>query len=293
MGFNKKEERIMPIHPIHNTDNRNQNNIMAASAGICTGTAGAIAGYNFAPRAAKNMEELLTSNQDVFCRTIDNMQNANSIDAFAKSWSLIPARASLDSLEIRINNAFPGDKISANDFKSQLNAQQIKVKDASKKIDDFLTDIAKKKGTNISLEQYYNELKKRDFLPENLINMAKESIVDTIGEEAFKAPNPINDDTIDILKSCKEIALNISNKELELYKNLARVEKNGVLLKKDMLESANKDIKPIIDEMLSGTPFEDIKKFIPKTGRTKWAVITGVASAFVAAACVKIFGNKE
>ena len=49
----------MPVNAISQSDNRKQNNIMAASAGIIAGTGGAIGGYSFAPRAVKNMDELL------------------------------------------------------------------------------------------------------------------------------------------------------------------------------------------------------------------------------------------
>ena len=144
----------------------------------------------------------------------------------------------------------------------------------------------------MSLEEYYKELVKKDILPENIIKIAKESIVNIIGEDGYKAPNPIGDNTIDMFKATKDIALNISNQEIKLYKNLAKVEKNGVLLKKDMLKSAQKDIKPIIDSMLTNVTFNDVKRFIPKVAQAKWALITGGASAFIAAAGVKLFGQK-
>lgn len=283
----------MAIYPIQPNDNRTQNNIMAISTGICAGTAGAIAGSTYAPRAAKNLDELLNANSDVFFKTIDNMQNTKSLDAVSKSWGLIPARAVLDNLEVRINNAFPGDKISSTDFKQQLIKQEKDAKNANKKIDTFINYLTNKKGQNISLEEYFNEIKKRDILPENIINIVKKDIVEAIGEDGYKAPNPINDTTIDMFKSSRDIAINVTNKELELYKNLAKVEKNGFLHKKDMLESAKKEIKPVIDNMLQDFSFDSVKKFVPQTGKTKWALITGGAAALISAACVKLFGNKN
>lgn len=283
----------MAIYPIQPKDNRTQNNIMAISTGICAGTAGAIAGSTYAPRAAKNLDELLNANSDVFFKTIDNMQNTKSLDAVSKSWGLIPARAVLDNLEVRINNAFPGDKISSTDFKQQLIKQEKDAKNANKKIDTFINYLTNKKGKNISLEEYFNEIKKRDILPENIINIVKKDIVEAIGEDGYKAPNPINDTTIDMFKSSRDIAINVTNKELELYKNLAKVEKNGFLHKKDMLESAKKEIKPVIDNMLQDFSFDSVKKFVPQTGKTKWALITGGAAALISAACVKLFGNKN
>lgn len=283
----------MHIYPVQNKDNRAQNNIMAISTGICAGTGGAIAGSTYAPRAAKNLDELLNANSDVFYKTIDNMQNAKSLDAVAKSWGLIPARAVLDNLEVRINNAFPGDKISSTDFKQQLIKQEKDAKNANKKIDAFINYLTNKKGQNISLEEYFNEIKKRDILPENIINIVKKDIVEAIGEDGYKAPNPINDTTIDMFKSSRDIAVNVTNKELELYKNLAKIEKNGFLHKKDMLESAKKEIKPVIDNMLHDFSFDSVKKFVPQTGKTKWALITGGAAAIISAACVKLFGNKN
>lgn len=283
----------MAIYPIQPKDNRTQNNIMAISTGICAGTAGAIVGSTYAPRAAKNLDELLNANSDVFFKTIDNMQNTKSLDAVSKSWGLIPARAVLDNLEVRINNAFPGDKISSTDFKQQLIKQEKDAKNANKKIDTFINYLTNKKGQNISLEEYFNEIKKRDILPENIINIVKKDIVEAIGEDGYKAPNPINDTTIDMFKSSRDIAINVTNKELELYKNLAKVEKNGFLHKKDMLESAKKEIKPVIDNMLQDFSFDSVKKFVPQTGKTKWALITGGAAALISAACVKLFGNKN
>ena len=283
----------MAIYPIQPKDNRTQNNIMAISTGICAGTAGAIAGSTYAPRAAKNLDELLNANSDVFFKTIDNMQNTKSLDAVSKSWGLIPARAVLDNLEVRINNAIPGDKISSTDFKQQLIKQEKDAKNANKKIDTFINYLTNKKGQNISLEEYFNEIKKRDILPENIINIVKKDIVEAIGEDGYKAPNPINDTTIDMFKSSRDIAINVTNKELELYKNLAKVEKNGFLHKKDMLESAKKEIKPVIDNMLQDFSFDSVKKFVPQTGKTKWALITGGAAALISAACVKLFGNKN
>ena len=283
----------MHIYPVQNKDNRAQNNIMAISTGICAGTAGAFAGSTYAPRAAKNLDELLNANSDVFYKIIDNMQNAKSLDAASKSWGLIPARAVLDNLEVRINNAFPGDKISSTDFKQQLTKQEKTAKNANKKIDAFINYLTNKKGQNISLEEYFNEIKKRDILPENIINIVKKDIVEAIGEDGYKAPNPINDTTIDMFKSSRDIAINVTNKELELYKNLAKIEKNGFLHKKDMLESAKKEIKPVIDNMLQDFSFDSVKKFVPQTGKTKWALITGGAAAIISAACVKLFGNKN
>ena len=202
----------MHIYPVQNKDNRAQNNIMAISTGICAGTGGAIAGSTYAPRAAKNLDELLNANSDVFYKTIDNMQNAKSLDAVAKSWGLIPARAVLDNLEVRINNAFPGDKISSADFKQQLIKQEKDAKNANKKIDAFINYLTNKKGQNISLEEYFNEIKKRDILPENIINIVKKDIVEAIGEDGYKAPNQINDTTIDMFKSSRDISINVTNK---------------------------------------------------------------------------------
>ena len=249
----------MSISSIQNSDNRAQNNIMAAYTGICAGAAGTLAGYNFAPRAAKNMDELLNLNQDVFCRTIDNIQNSESLEALSKSWAIIPAKATYDSIEIRLNNAFPGDKITVKDFNKQLEKQEKQIKEAGKKIDNFISDMTKKKGTNLSLEEYFNEIAKRDILPENVINIVKESIANTIGENGLKEPNPINDSTIDMFKSSKEIALNITKKELKLYKNLQS------LKVKLFMTNLHESVSPILKSLMIFSLikyFDDPKDFI-------------------------------
>ena len=60
-----------------------------------------------------------------------------------------------------------------------------------------------------------------------------------------------------------------------------------------MIASAKKDLKPIINDMLTGVSFNDIKEFIPRVAKTKWATITGISAGVISAACVKLFGNKN
>lgn len=282
----------MPINAISQSDNRKQNNIMAASAAIIAGTGGAIGGYNFAPRAVKSIDELLTCDADVFCKTLDKMEKAQTPQAYQQVWTIGPARAAMDSVEIRLNSAFPGEKISVEDFKKQLAQKEKTIKQSGKKIDAFITEITNKSGTNMSLEEYFNTIQKKGILPEDMVNLIKEDIVSIIGEEGLKAPNPINEKTIDMFKSSRELADSITKQEINLYKNLLKVEKDGVILKKDMIESARKDIKPMVDNMLNGTTFESLKKYIPKKGQTKWAVIGGTAAALIAGLGVKMFGSK-
>lgn len=283
----------MPINSIQSYDNKTQNNLTALASGICVGTAGAITGYNIAPRAAKNMDELLNSSSDVFYKTVDNLQNAKDLDALKNAFAIIPARGANDNIEARLNSIFPGDKISAKDFKKELKTQEKQIKTARTKINDFIDDLTKKKGTNMSLEEYFNILAEKEILPEKTIPIIKQSIVDVIGEDGYKAKTPIDDNMIDVYKSSRDIALNISQKELDLYKNLQKVEKDGVLLKKDMIASAKKDLKPIINDMLTGVSFNDIKEFVPRVAKAKWAAITGGAAGVISAACVKLFGNKN
>ena len=282
----------MPINAISQSDNRKQNNIMAASAAIIAGTGGAIGGYNFAPRAVKSIDELLTCDADVFCKTLDKMEKTKTPQAYEQVWTIGPARAAMDSVEIRLNSAFPGEKISVEDFKKQLAQKEKTIKQSGKKIDAFITEITNKSGTNMSLEEYFNTIQKKGILPEDMINLIKEDIVSIIGEEGLKAPNPINEKTIDMFKSSRELADSITKQEINLYKNLLKVEKDGVILKKDMIESARKDIKPMVDNMLNCTTFESLKKYIPKKGQTKWAVIGGTAAALIAGLGVKMFGSK-
>lgn len=282
----------MPINAISQSDNRKQNNIMAASAAIIAGTGGAIGGYNFAPHAVKSIDELLTCDADVFCKTLDKMEKAQTTQAYQQVWTIGPARAAMDSVEIRLNSAFPGEKISVEDFKKQLAQKEKTIKQSGKKIDAFITEITNKSGTNMSLEEYFNTIQKKGILPEDMINLIKEDIVSIIGEEGLKAPNPINEQTIEMFQSSREIADSITKREINMYKNLLKAEKDGVILKKDMIEYARKDIKPIVNDMLNGTTFESLKKYIPKKGQTKWAVIGGTATALIAGLGVKMFGSK-
>lgn len=283
----------MPINSIQSYDNKTQNNLTALASGICVGTAGAITGYNIAPRAAKNMDQLLNSSSDVFYKTIDNMQNAKKLDALKNAFLIIPARGASESIETKINTIFPGDKISASDYKKELKNQEKQIKTARAKIDKFIEDITKKKGTNMSLEEYFDTLAEREILPKKTIPIIKQSIVDVIGEDGYKAKTPIDEKMLEIYKSARDIALNITNDEIKIYKNLQKVEKDGFLFKKDMIASAKKDIKPVINDMLTGVSFNDIKEFIPRVAKAKWAAITGVSAGVVSAACVKLFGGNK
>lgn len=283
----------MPINSIQSYDNKTQNNLTALSSGICVGTAGAITGYNIAPRAAKNMDQLLNSSSDVFYKTVDNMQNAKDLDALKNAFLIIPARGASESIETKINTIFPGDKISASDYKKELKNQEKQIKTARAKIDKFIEDITKKKGTNMSLEEYFDTLAERKILPKKTIPIIKQSIVDVIGEDGYKAKTPIDEKMLEIYKSARDIALNITNDEIKIYKNLQKVEKDGFLFKKDMIASAKKDIKLVINDMLTGVSFNDIKEFIPRVAKAKWAAITGVSAGVVSAACVKLFGGNK
>lgn len=283
----------MPINSIQSYDNKTQNNLTALASGICVGTAGAITGYNIAPRAAKNMDQLLNSSSDVFYKTVDNMQNAKDLNVLRNAFTIIPAKSINDNIEARLNAIFPGDKISAKDFKKQLKSQEKQIKTARANIDKFIEDITKKKGTNMSLEEYFNTLAEKEILPKKTIPIIKQSIVNVIGEDGYKEKTPIDDNMIDVYKSSRDIALQITNDEIKMYKNLQKVEKDGVLLKKDMIASAKKDLKPIINNMLTGVSFNDIKEFIPRFAKAKWAAITGVSAGVISAACVKLFGGNK
>lgn len=144
----------------------------------------------------------------------------------------------------------------------------------------------------MSLDEYFNNIIKKGILPEDIVNLVKDDVINIIGEDGLKAPNPINEKTIEMFQSSKELADSITKQEIKMYKNLLKTEKNGVLLKKDMIESARKDMKPMIDTMLSNTTFESIKKYVPKVGQTKWAVIGGAAAALAAGLSVKMFGSR-
>lgn len=271
-----------------------QNNLMAISGGVIAGTVGALAGYNFvAPRAAKNIEQLVHLDSDTFYRTIDNMEAARSPVMLEAMSTIVPARGIYNSLEVRINNAFPGDKISKTEFQKYYKNQEKSIKDTQKNIKNILKDLQKAKGTNITLDKYFESLESKKVLTQDLRNILTEAFVSVHGEEALTTEMPVTNKLINIFIDCKNKADSIVTQELNLYKSFRKLEKNGVICKDDMIKLAKEKIKPIVASLTEKCEFGNFKRFIPRKGQAKWAAITGGAAALFTAGCVKLFGDKN
>lgn len=276
---------------VSQSSNKTQNNIYALSAATITGTAGAIAGYKFAPREAKNLNELINSSTDVFCSTLDNMQTKNPT-LYVQNYPLISARANIKGLEYRINNAFPGDKISIEDLKKQITKQEKAIQKNKAKSQEIFKELSGKKGQNISIADYYKLLEQKKVLPEDILNTFREDIINTIGEETFNLKQPINDEMLETFRTYNATAENISQKEISMYRKFLKLELNGFVHKDEMLSSAKEDIKPITESLTKNLSFDAIKKYIPQKGQMKWAGIIGSGAALLTAIGVKIFSDK-
>lgn len=278
----------MTIQPVQNNS---QNNIYALSAGTIAGACGAFAGYNYAPRYANNLNELINSS-DVFDKTMINMQTKSPI-TYISNYPLYGAKIYNDGVEYNINKIFPGDNIDVSVIKEKIKTQETKINNANKKVDAFIETLISKYGENMSMEDYFTELKKSEVYPEKIVKIIEADAKKVLGEKDFKIKSPVNEDMVNSFSRGKELANKLAKDEIEMYKNFLNLEKDGVIKKSDMLASAKKDTKPIVDMLLEKISFNNIKRFVPQKGQAKWAAIAGSAAAIIAAGCVKLFGDKN
>lgn len=279
----------MAIQPVQNNS---QNNIYALSAGTIAGVCGAFAGYNYAPRYANNLDELMKSSSDVFCKTMENMQ-IKSPTKYLSNYPLIAARACNDGVEYKINKAFRGNDTKVSTVERKIKTQEKKINASNKRVDKFIETLISKYGENMSIEDYFTELKKSKIYPDDIVEILKTDVLETLGEKDFKIKSPVNEDMIKSFIKSKEIANNVAKDEIDMYKNFLKLEKDGVIKKSDMLASAKKDVKPIVNKMLERVSFDNVKRFVPKKGQAKWAAIAGSTAAILTAGCVKLFGDKN
>ena len=277
----------MTISAIQN--DKTQNNITAISSGIIAGTSGAFAGYNFAPKyATKNMEEVLALKPDVFNKTINNMLSHSENSFLTAIFQLEPSKAIIERTKHNINELCPTDKVSVDKIQEFIETQQKDIDCLSKEFDDIITDLSSHVKENIKVKDYLKQLRENKNFPEN-VRYAIEGLVKNFSKTPkFNEKLPVSD-LVEFLSFRKNVAERFTQNELLIYDEMLKLKKDGLVTKSDMINSANKNVKSIVDKTLDGVSFDYIKKFIPRKSQAKWATIVGGASALLTAIGVKIF----
>ncbi len=285
----------MTIQGINNNKSQ-QNNIYAASSGTIAGVAGAFAGYNFAPKAANSIDELLAASNDTFVKTMDNMQT-KAPEEYVKNYQLVGAKMAMDTPEYRANELFKGDKISITDFNKKVEEMEQGLKQESENIENLIKSLSDKKGKSISLAEYFEEIKANKVLSEEAANYIAEDLKAALGEENFKTKLTIDDELIDFFKTQQKQSIAIGEEEVQFYKNIGALNKDGFIHKTDVISKLKHDAKPHLEayiaEVKKAISFESIKKYIPREGQGKWAAIAGISAAAITAMIVKLFGKNN
>ena len=280
----------MAIQPISN--NSQQNNIYALSSATIIGTAGAFAGYNYAPRAAKNMDEFLGLSADQFSRTLENIERSNP-KLLLESMPLISAKLAIETPKERLQYIFPNDKILVTDLATEISKQEAASEKSVKAISNFVKAISKKKGEELSLSDYFKELKDKKVLNEELADSMILDLKEIVGEEGFNAKLVVDDDFIALFKEYENKVKGVSKEDIKFLKDLLKLKKGDYVYKSDALEAVKQQTKPklkaFVEELKNQVPFDSIKKYIPRVNKAKWAAIIGGSAAAITALGVKIF----
>lgn len=280
----------MTINAISNENNK-QNNIYAAAGAVTAGTAGGVAGRFMAPKAAKSLDDLLTAAPDVFEKTMNNMRAKDGVMFAEAMQTIFPARSTFDNFSVIINQSFNEDAVPVDKLKDFIKQNEDLITLKMQKFDEVINKYVANKDRMFTLNEFYDDLLKNDALTEPEFNSTRLAVVNTVGEEVLSTPVSLDDALIQTFNDSKKQISTIGNSEINMYKGLLNLEKDGIVAKKDMLEAVKVEAKKITAPMLQDTYFDKIKKFVPRKGIVKWAAITGAASAVIVGGAIKLFGS--
>lgn len=281
----------MTVTAISNENNK-QNNIYAAAGAVAAGTAGGVAGRFIAPKAAKSLDDMLTVSPDVFEKTMNNMK-AKDGAVFAEAMQTVfPARSTLDNFSVIINQAFNEDAVPVDKLKDFIKQKEDLITLKVQKFDEVVNKYIANKDQMFTLNEFHDDLLKNNALTEQEFKLARLTVANAVGEEVLSTPLSLDDALLQTFNNSKKQLASVSNSEINIYKALLKLEKDGIVAKKDMLESVKVEAKTITDSFLQNTSFDKIKKFVPKKGVMKWASIIGAASAVIVGGAIKLFGGK-
>lgn len=274
-------------------DRRAQNNNLYAGIGAAVaGTAGALGGSYMAPKAAKTLDDLVFGDADVFDKSVNKMRNRN-ISAFNEAMqTIIPARAFKNSLNNIVDTSFAEEKVPLEKVNEFIKTKEGLINEAFNGYNAVVDEYSSKSKV-FTLNELYDDLLKHKALTKESCKEIKELMAASYGEEVLDAPTVMDAEKIKALTTDRDRLVQAGNLELNLYKKFTALEKDGVVLKKDMLDTVKSEAKSMTDPFLTKTSFDRFKKFVPRKGAALYAMAAGLASALIAGGAIKLFGIKS
>lgn len=280
----------MPLDAISNDSNR-QNNIYSAAGAVVAGTAGGIAGRFVAPKAAKNFDDLISAAPDVFEKTMSNLKAKDGAMFSEAMQTIFPARGISENFKILINEAFNEDAVSVDKVKDFIQQKENLITSKVQNFDVVVDKYIANKDQMFTLNEFYDDLVKNNALTDEECKLAKLTVANSFGEEVLNTYVSVTDEVLQSFYNSKKQILSVGNSEINVYKGLVKLEKDGVIAKKEMLEAVKTEAKTLTEPLLQNTSFDKFKKFIPRKGVAKWAAIIGAASAVIVGGAIKLFGG--
>ena len=274
-------------------DRRAQNNNLYAGIGAAVaGAGGALGGSYMAPRAAKTLDDLVFGDADVFDKSVNKMRNRN-INAFNEAMqTIIPARAFKNSLNNIVDTSFAEEKVPLEKVNEFIKTKEGLINEAFNGYNAVVEEYSSTSKV-FTLNELYDDLLKHKALTKESCKEIKELMAASYGEEVLDAPTVMDAEKIKALTADRDRLVQAGNLELNLYKKFAALEKDGVVLKKDMLDTVKSEAKSMTDPFLTKTSFDRFKKFVPRKGSALYAMAAGLASALIAGGAIKLFGIKS
>ncbi len=274
-------------------DRRAQNNNLYAGIGAAVaGAGGALGGSYMAPRAAKTLDDLVFGDADVFDKSVNKMRNRN-INAFNEAMqTIIPARAFKNSLNNIVDTSFAEEKVPLEKVNEFIKTKEGLINEAFNGYNAVVDEYSSKSKV-FTLNELYDDLLKHKALTKESCKEIKELMAASYGEEVLDAPTVMDAEKIKALTADRDRLVQAGNLELNLYKKFTALEKDGVVLKKDMLDTVKSEAKSMTDPFLTKTSFDRFKKFVPRKGAALYAMAAGLASALIAGGAIKLFGIKS
>lgn len=274
-------------------DRRAQNNNLYAGIGAAVaGAGGALGGSYMAPRAAKTLDDLVFGDADVFDKSVNKMRNRN-INAFNEAMqTIIPARAFNNSLNNIVETSFAEEKVPLEKVNEFIKTKEGLINEVFNGYNAVVEEYSSTSKV-FTLNELYDDLLKHKALTKESCKGIKELMAASYGEEVLDTPTVMDAERIKALTADRDRLVQAGNLELNLYKKFTALEKDGVVLKKDMLDTVKSEAKSMTDPFLTKTSFDRFKKFVPRKGAALYAMAAGLASALIAGGAIKLFGIKS
>lgn len=281
----------MPVESVKN-DTANKTNLYAGIGAGAAGFAGAAGGYCMAPRAVKTLDELVFGSGDVFDKTLNNMRKKNAEVFGMAMQTIFPARVTNNSLLHLVKTGFTDEKVPAASVREFVANKEEAVHNVIQGYDEIINSYKARKDS-FTLNELYDDMLKRNVICEEDLKNTKPFLSATLGEAIFDAPVTMSDELSQALETGKKNVIQTCNMELNLYKKFLNLEKDGVILKTDMLETVKQEVKSVTEPFLQNVSFDSLKKFVPKKGAVLWAAAAGIVSAGVVGGAIKLFYPKK